>query len=127
MLLNIIMDFTVGLIPFLGDLADAAFKCNTRNVRLLEETLDKKYKPQVRDERHLAGVDQEKRRQNRASGIFRRDDPPPATAFEDFEEDDLREQQDPRMQQPAPARAPGRDQRGVEMTQTRKETGTVRR
>ena len=36
MLINIIIDFAVGLIPFVGDLIDAAFKANTKNVRLLE-------------------------------------------------------------------------------------------
>jgi hypothetical protein len=47
MLFNILIDFLVGLIPFVGDLADAAIKCNGKNVRLLEEHLDKKYKPQT--------------------------------------------------------------------------------
>ncbi|EME47377.1 hypothetical protein DOTSEDRAFT_110741, partial [Dothistroma septosporum NZE10] len=46
MLINIAVDFLVGLVPFIGDLADAAFKCNTKNLRLLEEYLDKKHKPQ---------------------------------------------------------------------------------
>lgn len=48
MMLNIIMDFVVGLIPFLGDLADAAFRANTRNVILLEEHLRQKGKDQLR-------------------------------------------------------------------------------
>jgi len=39
MAINIIGDFFIGLIPFLGDLMDAAFKCNTRNAVLLEEEL----------------------------------------------------------------------------------------
>lgn len=89
MLLNILLDFGVGLVPFLGDLADAWFKCNTRNLRLLEVHLDKKYKPSgadgLRDERDLGGPgERERRRKNRASGIFDARDPPPATAFEDF-------------------------------------------
>jgi len=46
MLINLALDFLVGLVPFLGDLADAAFRCNGKNVRLLEEHLDKVYKPQ---------------------------------------------------------------------------------
>lgn len=45
MLLNIAFDFGIGLIPFLGDLVDAAFRCNTRNVALLEKALIKTYKP----------------------------------------------------------------------------------
>ena len=127
MMINVIMDFVVGLIPFLGDLADAAFKCNTKNLRLLEETLDKKYKPSARDERHLAGVDREQRRKNRASGIFRRDDPPPATAFEEFSDDEWRDDDRDRRQQPPPAYSGGRRGDDVEMAETRQERGTVRR
>jgi len=105
MFLNIIIDFAVGLVPILGDLADAAFKCNTKNLRLLETTLDKKYKPQQGDGRDAVGVDKEQRRKNRASGIFRPNDPPPATAFEDFtdDEDDTGHRQ--------PAQAPRYDER----------------
>jgi hypothetical protein len=36
---NIMVDFAVGLIPIVGDLVDAAYKCNTRNVVLLEKEL----------------------------------------------------------------------------------------
>ncbi|OJD25943.1 hypothetical protein ACJ73_02682 [Blastomyces percursus] len=36
---NIVIDFFVGLIPFIGDLADAIYKCNTRNAVLLEKLL----------------------------------------------------------------------------------------
>lgn len=42
MLLNIAMDFAVGLVPFLGDVADALFKANSRNAWVLEEYLTKK-------------------------------------------------------------------------------------
>ncbi|KAM0722679.1 hypothetical protein Q7P37_002120 [Cladosporium fusiforme] len=88
MLINIIIDFLVGLIPFVGDIADAAFKANTKNVRLLERHLDQKYKPdRLKDERDYANVDKEERKKKRKSGIFTRRDPPPATAFEDFEDE----------------------------------------
>ena len=50
MMLNIMLDFAVGLIPFLGDLADAVFRANTRNAWLLEEYLIKK----AEEERKLA-------------------------------------------------------------------------
>lgn len=132
MMLNIIADFVVGLIPFLGDLADAAFKCNTRNLRLLEVVLDKKYKPQTRDERDMVGVDKAKRRKNRESGIFYHNDPPPATAFEEFSDDELREQ-DSGLRQPEPARVPGGGRRDDEINMAqnrpppRQETGSVRR
>ena len=39
MVSNIAVDFLVGLIPFLGDIADAMFRCNTRNLVLLEKHL----------------------------------------------------------------------------------------
>lgn len=35
MVMNIVLDFAVGLVPILGDVADAVFKANTRNVGLL--------------------------------------------------------------------------------------------
>jgi hypothetical protein len=34
---NVLIDVAVGAIPLLGDLFDAAFKANTRNIALLEE------------------------------------------------------------------------------------------
>jgi len=122
MMINIALDFAVGLVPFVGDLVDAAFKCNTKNLRLLEVHLDKKYRPDRnrRDDRDLAGVDRAQRRKNRQSGIYHPADPPPATAFEDFsdEEDDRRQfvrEQDAadraRVQQPRATRAP-EDRRG---------------
>lgn len=48
MLINIILDFVVGLVPFLGDLADALFRANTRNAALLEEHLRQKGKKELR-------------------------------------------------------------------------------
>jgi hypothetical protein len=45
MVINMVVDFAVGLIPFVGDFADAAIKCNSKNVRLFEEHLDRIYKP----------------------------------------------------------------------------------
>lgn len=41
MVFNIILDFGIGLVPFLGDIADAWFKANTRNAWLLEDFLVK--------------------------------------------------------------------------------------
>lgn len=42
MMLNIVFDFALGLVPFVGDIADAAFRCNTKNAVLLEEHLREK-------------------------------------------------------------------------------------
>lgn len=39
MMFNIMLDFGIGLVPFLGDVADAWFKANTRNAWLLEDYL----------------------------------------------------------------------------------------
>lgn len=49
MLFNIFLDFIVGLIPFLGDVVDAIFRCNTRNAILLEEHLREKGRKNLRD------------------------------------------------------------------------------
>ena len=42
MYFNIILDFAVGLVPFVGDIADAAFRANTRNCWALEQYLKRK-------------------------------------------------------------------------------------
>lgn len=39
MISNIAFDFVIGLVPFIGDLADAVFRANTRNAALLEAHL----------------------------------------------------------------------------------------
>ncbi|KAF2437597.1 hypothetical protein P171DRAFT_179226 [Karstenula rhodostoma CBS 690.94] len=76
MILYVLMDFFVGLVPFVGDLVDAAFRANSKNVRLLEEHLDKKYKPQV--------VKDEQRKERDVTGRRRR----PATVYEEFSDDE---------------------------------------
>ena len=40
MTFNIILDFFLGLIPILGDIADAFFRCNTKNAALLRKVLE---------------------------------------------------------------------------------------
>ena len=52
MVMNIIMDFVVGLVPFLGDIADAFFKCNTRNAVALEKMLNNRVKALEEKEQH---------------------------------------------------------------------------
>lgn len=42
MYFNIVLDFAVGLVPFVGDIADAIFRANTRNAWILEEYLTMK-------------------------------------------------------------------------------------
>jgi len=48
MMINMLVDFVVGLIPFFGDVADALFRCNTKNAILLEKYLTKKYEGESR-------------------------------------------------------------------------------
>ncbi len=43
MLLNIAIDFIVGLIPFLGVIFDVAYKANAKNVKILETYSHGKY------------------------------------------------------------------------------------
>lgn len=83
MLINIALDFLVGLVPFLGDFVDAMFKANSRNVRVLERYLDKKYKPKEQTEREART-----RKEKRASGM-RYESPPPATILEDMDDDSV--------------------------------------
>jgi hypothetical protein len=42
MLLNILIDWLIGMIPVLGDLFDVAFKSNLRNAKLVAEAIRKK-------------------------------------------------------------------------------------
>lgn len=42
MMINVIVDFVIGLVPFIGDLADAVYKANTRNAVILETHLREK-------------------------------------------------------------------------------------
>ncbi|KAF9875636.1 PH domain-containing protein [Colletotrichum karsti] len=48
MLFNIVVDFAIGLVPFVGDIVDAAFRCNTKNAVLLEEYLREQGKKNLR-------------------------------------------------------------------------------
>lgn len=60
MLVNVLIDFVIGLVPFVGDLADAIYKCNTRNAVILEKHL--------REKGHKAIKKQSKERSRRHSG-----------------------------------------------------------
>lgn len=48
MFFNIIFDFLLGLVPLLGDLADAAYRANTKNAVILEEHLRQQGKKNLR-------------------------------------------------------------------------------
>ncbi len=42
MLLNLVFDWLIGLVPFLGDLADVGFKANIRNADILRRALEQR-------------------------------------------------------------------------------------
>lgn len=52
MMFNIVLDFGVGLIPFLGDIADALFRANTRNAVVLEKFLRVKGEQNLKAQGH---------------------------------------------------------------------------
>lgn len=76
MFINMLIDFLVGLVPLVGDLADAAVKCNGKNVRLFEKHLDERYKPKEELER-----DHQRHKSLRDSR--------PATVYEDFSDEEM--------------------------------------
>lgn len=102
--INIFIDFVVGLVPFVGDLADAYVKCNSKNVRLLEKHLDKVFKPE------------EIRQKEKAMDPKAR--PRPAIVYEDFSDEEEEERRNNgsferpsgNVQEPPPAYS-GRGQR----------------
>lgn len=48
MLFNVAIDFVLGLVPFLGDIADMAYKANTRNALVLEDYLRQRGRENLR-------------------------------------------------------------------------------
>jgi len=92
----IIVDFLIGLVPFVGDLLDASFKANTQNVRLLEIALDKKYKPSQ------LKIEEEKKTAERQKRDSHYRPPAPATVYEDMSEDENLPQYASRDRSPQP-------------------------
>ena len=45
MLMNIVLDFLLGSVPLIGDIADVAFRKNQRNAALLKAWVDKERSP----------------------------------------------------------------------------------
>ena len=81
MIMNIIMDFVVGLVPFLGDVADAFFKCNTRNAVALEKMLNNRVKELEKKEQQHDDDDDD----HRHSHVYLEESLPPS--YEDVHED----------------------------------------
>ncbi|KAL7811065.1 hypothetical protein V8C26DRAFT_409097 [Trichoderma gracile] len=100
MLINIIIDFAIGLVPFLGDLADALFRANTRNAALLEQHLREKGKKELRKSgQPIPAVDPSSAEEY--DRILREDPPeysstPPSRRESPVRPDDRRYAQDPR-------------------------------
>lgn len=57
MMFNIIVDFAIGLVPFIGDLADAAFKANTKNAVELEAFLREKGAKNLKAQGRISTID----------------------------------------------------------------------
>jgi hypothetical protein len=55
MVANVAVDGVTGLVPFLGDLFDVAYKANTRNVQIFREAVRGRYQP-VQDSSFAVGV-----------------------------------------------------------------------
>jgi len=102
MLSNLAIDLGIGMVPILGDLADAHFKCNSRNVRLLEKLLDSRHKDpvpvhddgdKVVETVSSSGSADSEGTRRRKKEEAKKNEPPPASVIEDFSDDELHEHQ----------------------------------
>ncbi|KAF2240023.1 hypothetical protein EV356DRAFT_527868 [Viridothelium virens] len=79
----ILADGLIGLVPIVGDFCDAAIKCNTQNLRLLELRLDEMYMPEDMKRARGMKVNGEKEKGGRTQQQYQ-----PATVYEDFSDED---------------------------------------
>jgi hypothetical protein len=56
MTFNVVVEGLAGMVPFAGDLFDAAWKANQRNVRLLNDYLEQPRRATVASRRFIAGM-----------------------------------------------------------------------
>ncbi|QDS77217.1 hypothetical protein FKW77_002853 [Venturia effusa] len=84
MLVWVVIDFFIGLVPFVGDILDASLKANSKNVRILEQHLDQKYKPSEIKKREKEAAEEARRKNQEYQP------PAPATVYEDISDDDDR-------------------------------------
>ncbi len=54
MMINIVLDFAIGLLPIIGDMMDALFRANTRNAVVLEKYLREKGAKALKAQGHTA-------------------------------------------------------------------------
>ncbi|KAI9694195.1 MAG: hypothetical protein M1822_003466 [Bathelium mastoideum] len=104
MQLWILADGLIGLVPLVGDFADAALKCNTQNLRLLELRLDEVYMPEEMKRAKGLKVKGDKEKRGDRPQHYQ-----PATVYEDFsdEEQERREMMDG---PPPPAYQPNKEE-----------------
>lgn len=57
MMSNITIDVAIGLVPVIGDIADAVFKANVKNLIILEDYLKKVYAPKEQTQTPMRQVD----------------------------------------------------------------------
>jgi len=114
MLVWVCIDFFIGLVPFVGDLLDASIRANTKNVRILEQHLDKKYKPKEISRREREQEEEARRRNHEYHP------PAPATVYEGMSDDDEGlPQYSTRPHSPAPHNEPSRPSAARVPTETR--------
>ena len=58
MIRNVIFDFAIGFVPFLGDIVDAFFRANTRNAFILYEMLEKRGMENIEAQKKLQAQQQ---------------------------------------------------------------------
>jgi hypothetical protein len=115
MQLNMIIDFGIGLVPFIGDLADAIYKCNSKNVVLLEKELRKRGAARLTPQQRQNTVDQsleEEYDYEGQGGMMVQEAPPPRYTPQRERRDDGRGGRSGRGDRP------GRDDRDLEMGRT---------
>ena len=56
MIANVALEAAIGAIPIIGDVFDATFKSNLRNIRLLHKRLDENDRPAVADRRYVVAT-----------------------------------------------------------------------
>jgi hypothetical protein len=115
MLIWVVIDFVIGLVPFVGDLLDASIKANTKNVRILERHLDSKYKPSEVTRRQREEAEEAKQRNQEYHT------PAPATVYEDMSDEEL-PRYSSRTHSPAGAAEPRRPEAARVPVETRPTT-----
>jgi hypothetical protein len=83
MQMNLAIDFIIKFVPFIGDFADAIYKCNIRNTALLENELRKRGESRLRNanRRYKIDLSLSKIYDNISDKDFAHDGPPSQDTF----------------------------------------------